>query len=358
MKGLTPTQYGFVFGIYEFGIFILCPVYAKMIPHVSPKFLICMGLFVAGYCFSLFGILMWSSPGFNFLTLSIVLRIAASTGAAAFLTGNYSSIAIYFPDHVSQVFAITETCLGLGMILGPAIGGLLYEISIFCVPFIVMGSLTMLPIIFSIPIIPEISEENHEISANRGILSILSRPQVFLNVSVSFMSFLILGFNDTTLEPHLRDFTSLSSVQTGAVFLVSGVSYAIGNQIWGHFAEDAAMCSKIIVTGIFFTMIGLIFCGPMFPLPLKPNTFLVVVSQAVLEFGCAAQVVASFKSGILQAEKIFHTCDIQTCSIITSLFASAFSLGLTIGPVIGGVLVGNYGYQRAIIPLILIHLSM
>ncbi|RWS14273.1 MFS-type transporter SLC18B1-like isoform X1 [Dinothrombium tinctorium] len=135
MKGLTPTQYGFVFGIYEFGIFILCPVYAKMIPHVSPKFLICMGLFVAGYCFSLFGILMWSSPGFNFLTLSIVLRIAASTGAAAFLTGNYSSIAIYFPDHVSQnklyktlSQAITETCLGLGMILGPAIGGLLYEV--------------------------------------------------------------------------------------------------------------------------------------------------------------------------------------------------------------------------------------
>ena len=37
------------------------------------------------------------------------------------------------------MFAILETFFGLGMILGPFIGGLLYEIGGFILPFVILG---------------------------------------------------------------------------------------------------------------------------------------------------------------------------------------------------------------------------
>ena len=39
-------------------------------------------------------------------------------------------IAKEFPDNVATMFAILETFFGLGMIMGPTVGGALYEVSL------------------------------------------------------------------------------------------------------------------------------------------------------------------------------------------------------------------------------------
>ena len=49
-------------------------------------------------------------------------------------------IAKEFPDNVATMFAILETFFGIGMILGPTIGGALYELGGFTLPFAVLGS--------------------------------------------------------------------------------------------------------------------------------------------------------------------------------------------------------------------------
>ena len=44
-----------------------------------------------------------------------------------------------FPDKVAKTMALTETSFGLGLMIGPALGSLLFEAGGFKLPFFVVG---------------------------------------------------------------------------------------------------------------------------------------------------------------------------------------------------------------------------
>ena len=44
-----------------------------------------------------------------------------------------------FPDKVAKIMALTETSFGLGLMIGPALGSLLFQAGGFKLPFIVVG---------------------------------------------------------------------------------------------------------------------------------------------------------------------------------------------------------------------------
>ena len=48
-------------------------------------------------------------------------------------------IAKEFPNNVATMFAVLETFFGIGMIMGPTIGGALYELGGFTLPFVSLG---------------------------------------------------------------------------------------------------------------------------------------------------------------------------------------------------------------------------
>ena len=48
-------------------------------------------------------------------------------------------IAKEFPENVATMFAILETFFGIGMIVGPTVGGALYEAGGFTLPFVSLG---------------------------------------------------------------------------------------------------------------------------------------------------------------------------------------------------------------------------
>ena len=67
-----------------------------------------------------------------------------------------------FPNKVARVMSWTQTCFGLGYMLGPGVGAALYEAGGFMLPFLIIGSLSTL---FSIALafsIPDLSDEQPE----------------------------------------------------------------------------------------------------------------------------------------------------------------------------------------------------
>ena len=60
------------------------------------------------------------------------------------MTASYTYIIQLFPDNVGLAFGITETCIGVGMSIGPAVGGLLYSIGGYGLPFYVLGAFVLL----------------------------------------------------------------------------------------------------------------------------------------------------------------------------------------------------------------------
>lgn len=67
--------------------------------------------------------------------------------------------------------AFIETCFGLGIIVGPTVGGALFQVGGYITPFAVMGSVLFLSSIFTTLVLPK-SIESGEISTRRRKSSI------------------------------------------------------------------------------------------------------------------------------------------------------------------------------------------
>ena len=70
-----------------------------------------------------------------------ILRIFLAIGCTASATASFAITANIFPENVATVFGLLETATGLGMMFGPAIGGLLYQVRCYQMLSSVMGTL-------------------------------------------------------------------------------------------------------------------------------------------------------------------------------------------------------------------------
>ena len=62
-KGLSVTQYGFVFGSFTFGQLVFAPLTGSLVRIISPKYACVAGMFIIGCSTTAFAFLHWSPPG-------------------------------------------------------------------------------------------------------------------------------------------------------------------------------------------------------------------------------------------------------------------------------------------------------
>ena len=65
-----------------------------------------------------------------FISLCFILRISQALGCTASSVASFAVIGHEFSDSPSTVFGILEMASGLGLMLGPALGGVLYEVGV------------------------------------------------------------------------------------------------------------------------------------------------------------------------------------------------------------------------------------
>lgn len=146
-----------------------------------------------------------------------------------------------FPNRVAKNMSWTQTCFGLGYMLGPGVGAALYEAGGFMLPFLVVGSIsTILSILlaFTIPDLSQVTsssddEESQEQSAAplqmRVIFSSFSLLLPFVDL---FAALCGNGMLEAMLEPYLTKFGA-STIDIGVSFLVFGCCYMLGNVLFG-----------------------------------------------------------------------------------------------------------------------------
>ena len=111
-----------------------------------------------------------------------------------------------FPDNVATMFAILETFFGLGMILGPFIGGLLFQLGGFILPFVILGGVLVAGTIFVVIVLPRANETSEDNQEKPSMLRALKVPSIILACYSVACAAASLGFLQATLEPHLREF--------------------------------------------------------------------------------------------------------------------------------------------------------
>ncbi len=159
LKGATPTEYGLVFGIFELVVFFACPIIGPRLKSMGAKRTFHAGIFVTGSCAILFGLLDFIESRHWFIWLSVLVRAVEAVGNSCFLTSAFSIIALEFPDRVGSMFAVLETFFGLGLIIGPTVGGALYQVSGYIAPFALLGGFLVIASIATYYVLPKSLEE-------------------------------------------------------------------------------------------------------------------------------------------------------------------------------------------------------
>ncbi|XP_039295920.1 MFS-type transporter SLC18B1-like isoform X4 [Nilaparvata lugens] len=353
-KGATATEYGLVFGVFELIVFAVSPFYGQHLNRIGPKTLFNGGIFTTGVCAILFGLLDKVDGHYPFITLSFVIRIVEALGNAAFLIATFAIIAKEFPDNVATTFASLETCFGFGLIVGPTVGGILYQAGGYTTPFLVMGSALFMSAIMTAFVLPDHPDREEDSKAGASLLEVLRIPGVVLAAASIIVTSMSIGFLSALLEPHLRQF-NLPPAILGVMFVINGGTYALTAPCWGWLCDGRRLHPKVAsVTGCILLIAGFSAIGPIPFLPIPTTLWLTIVGLVIHGLGIAALLVSSFTDALRCAISHGFPNNLETYGLISGLWTSTFALGAFIGPSIAGVLYDAFGFRAATLLIIVL----
>ncbi|KAI0208720.1 MFS-type transporter SLC18B1 [Lamellibrachia satsuma] len=166
----------------------------------------------------------------------------------------------------------------------------------------------------------------------------------FLLVVFSFS----IGFTDIALAVHVQTNYNLSPVMLGVVFLAATGVYGFSAPAWGHVADKKPHWGPTMVAvGSLISSTGLLLMGPapFLHIPIQP-LWLLNVSQALMGFGIGSCVVC-FQEFFITATKHGYPDTLDTYGMVSGVFNFFFSLGLFLGPILGGYLNDTLDFEWA-----------
>ncbi len=259
--GATLTEYAVLMSVYSAMQLIFTPIWGRLSDKYGRKPAILGGLL--GNAASLIGFGLASD-----YVLLLFIRSFGGVAAAAVLPTVMAYVADVTTDEErGKGMGLMGAAIGLGITLGPAIGGIMGRQDL---PFFVAGGLSLLNCLLVFIILPEslqqntqIEEQNipkrhHEWVSLRSIFrwQTLTSPLTAIFLISFFSSFSFMGFE--TVFPHfIKDKWSYGQKEMGGMFLVMGAAVVLfqggllGRMI-NMFGER-----RIILSGILLHVLGM-----------------------------------------------------------------------------------------------------
>ncbi|KAM7376202.1 hypothetical protein PAMP_005945 [Pampus punctatissimus] len=343
-KEASQTVIGLIFGCYAVCNLIGSLIMGRYIVQIGAKFMLVTGLLVSACCTILFGLLDRVPAGAAFITLCFVVRSIDAVGFAAAMTSSFAMTAKIFPNNVATVLGSLEIFTGLGLIMGPPVGGWLYQSFGYEVPFMLLGCLLLIMVPFNIYVLPTIEADSSKDSSFR----LLTRVKIVLICYAIFTLSAGLGFLDATLSLFAIKTFNLSSGYVGLIMLGLSLPYCLASPLMGYFTDKyPAVRSWFMVIGTITTAFGFFLLGPVPFLHIPSQLWLLVVMLGVIGFSLGMTAIPTFPEIITCAYEQGFEEGLSTLGMVSGLFGAFWSLGMFYGPVVGGLITQHLSFEWA-----------
>lgn len=345
-KGMREAVSGFVFSVYALTMMLFAPIFGKLVPILGARLIFFTGILCAGGANILFGLLDMAEDTLIFTAMSFLVRILEAVGAAGFSTASYSIVLHIYPEHISTVFGIIETSVGVGMSIGPAIGGALYSVGGFGLPFYILGSCVLLTFPVCWFIMKDIQVQAKE-TRTESYFTLLRIPQVIIVSIILVVGSQSQGFVEPTLEPHMRQEFDVDTSIVGSFFLVMSAIFSLCSPLVGFICMKTEQRIPIMIIGLIIMAAAQLLMGPAPFLGIPSNLWGTLATVAVLGASFAFAYVPTMESMIRAAASGGMKEDIGTYALVSGWWNAMYSLGEVIGPSTGGVLLDLIGFPWA-----------
>ncbi|KAK7601703.1 hypothetical protein V9T40_009144 [Parthenolecanium corni] len=262
-----------------------------------------------------------------------------------------------FPDNVATVMSTLETFYGLGFIVGPTVGGLLFEVGGFPLPFFFVGIVSGILSILIFTYVPNVAGSGESKSSDGKIFTALKIPSIAIDAVCTATFALSQGFFSSTLEPHLRIF-HISAVLVSMMFVINGATYAVASPFVGRLVDKCLKPKYALIISLILNLISFAILGPLPFLPIPQTLTVVMIALFLQGLALAGGNVAGFIDSIRSAVAAGYPADISTYGLMSGIWASAFAFGAFVGPSVAGFLYDIVGFQKATIFVVVINVIL
>ncbi|XP_025904011.1 MFS-type transporter SLC18B1 [Nothoprocta perdicaria] len=343
-KGTSSTIVGMIFGCFALFNFLASLILGNYLTQIGAKFMFVAGMFVSGCVTILFGILDKVPNGPLFITLCFLVRAMDAVGFAAAMTASFSILAKAFPSNIATVLGSLEIFTGLGLVLGPPLGGFLYQSFGYEVPFIALGCLVLVLVPMNMCLLPKYDS----IPSKDSFWKLVLLPKVLLLCFIIFSLSSCLGFLDPTMSLFILKKFKLPAGYVGLVFLGLALSYSLSSPLLGFLSDKLPHLRKwLLVFGSLIIAACFFMLGPAPVLHIESKLWLFVLVLVLIGFSLGMSSIPVFPEILHCAYENGFEEGLSLLGLVSGLFSAMWSLGAFVGPTLGGFIDEKLGFEWA-----------
>lgn len=319
--GLSDFDNGLLFAVFSICQFVSTPVIGRLSDKYGRRPLLLVS--ILGTAGSFF--LMAFAPNYLFLFLARALDgLTAGNIPVVFAVISDSTK----PEERAKAFGLVGASFNFGFIFGPAIAAFTVGISA-ALPFLIAGAITLIAATLTYMYLPETNKHMGEVKKGKlfdfpKLWHTLFDPNVGVTFIISlifFMAFacaLIYGF-----QPFTTNILRLSTSQNATLFTIFGIiglisqTFVVGN-VTKLLGMKRAFSTSILITAISFVV-------------MYYSRTLWLFIPGMIALGLVNSIVQTLLPTILSQE-----ADEKSQGTIMGLNASYQSIGMIVGPILGG----------------------
>jgi MFS family permease len=355
-KGMSDFVLGVSFAAMPAVVFSVSAIADQIMYAYGRRRIFILGNVITAAFTALLGAATLMPDGAPFAAFCLVSQIGQGFGSALAEASSFALIAELFPRRVTFYFGLNETFTGLGVAIGPPIGGLLFAIGGFWCPFVTLACALLPGIVFiHVAFRPsaaegfkdEVEGVEDDVSEAGSVLTVLRVPGVATIMLACVLAESAITFLMPTFAEHaLATGLGTSAPAIGMYFTANALLYTVGAPLVGLFTTPAnarrmIVCGMVLLSGACF-LIG--------PSEWVRPALADLPARGVVLFGFA---LLGLGEGLAMAplmEDMMVSCGANSSAYLNSLsglMAASFALGQVVGPLAGTILTAWLGFNRS-----------
>ena len=369
-KGLNPSQVGILFAIYQICSLIVsfvAPYFNKRFGAVRVLIIANIILGISTCCMAFTGhALPNDNPTLFFWTVFFIRMAQGFAGGIVQVCVVGIALRCVPKEYIGEVAGNIEGTQVIGVILGPLIGGLIYEKLGYEAPFLIAGSLN---IIFAITLLfwsidgsvdnkaENMEEENQREST---ISRLVRRPIPIIGIiSVSMLS-LGISFVEPTMEVFMeKPPYHMNHVEVGSLYIVIPIFFTLTASITSSIAKCIGNATTFAI-GVVIYGVGFLILAPppkfnhnaltlfafLFQSERSMAITLAVIGMATIGIG-AGLIFVPFNTLIIMEGEYLGIDPSETTDSVGAFTNIAYNSGGIVGILASGAMIQNLGFSES-----------
>ncbi len=334
--GASTIQLGLVFAAFSAGLLLASVPAGLACDRYGYRPVMVFGM--AGLTISTFIFMVSHS-----ILLLVISRLLQGVAAAATWSAGLALVAVLYPPHLrGQKMGVVMTSSGLGTIVGPVLGGALYQFAGYVFPFLVAaGAGALLTLLLWFSPLPKDS-----VCTGRQQLSwqeFLFNRNIFWGMLITVAGSFGFGMLEPLVPVELHKRFGLGSAGVGLLFGALSLSFALSQLLFGVLSDRLGR-KPLIVAGLLSTAatVPWLFAAPNVKLA---SAVIVLLGLTV---GAYATPVLPLLAESVEKIRPRHPTDGKKAranglyGTAYGISNTAYSVGLLTGPLVGAFLVQHW----------------